>query len=82
VLALYAGDDTVVSTAHSLPEARFALRGNADATVIEVPHMNHTFQRFGAAAGTPEHEGPSVSDPGTLDLIGRWLADRLQPGRP
>jgi pimeloyl-ACP methyl ester carboxylesterase len=78
VLALYAGDDTVVSTAHSLPEARLALRANADATVIEVPHMNHTFQRLETgAAGTPEHVGPSVSDPATLDLITAWLVARL-----
>ncbi len=80
VLALYAGDDDVVMTSLSLPKAKSALRGNADATVIEVPRVNHTFQRLDTeVSGKPAYVGPSVSDPATLDLIDRWMASRLKP---
>ena len=78
VLALYAADDTVISTPRSIPEARLALRHNPDATVIEVPEVNHGFQpRASEASGKPEYKGWPVSDPETLDLIDRWLAKRL-----
>ncbi len=82
VLALYAGEDDVVLTSLSMPEAEAALRRNPDATVVEMPRVNHTFQRRETdASGKSAYAGPSVSDPATLDLIGRWLGSRLQPGR-
>jgi uncharacterized protein len=81
ILALYAADDTVISTQRSLPEARLALRHNPDAAVIEVPNVNHGFQRReSGVAGKPEYKGWPVSDPKTLDLIDRWLARQLLGG--
>lgn len=80
VLALYAGDDDVVPASLSMPQAESALRGNADAAVVEMPRVNHGFQRLGTdASGKPMYVGPAVSDPATLDLVGDWLVRRLKP---
>ncbi|NIJ21127.1 pimeloyl-ACP methyl ester carboxylesterase [Sphingomonas naasensis] len=78
ILALYAANDAVISTRRSIPEARLALRGNPDATVIEVPDVNHGFQQLESeASGKSEYKGWPISDPKTLNLIDQWLAKRL-----
>ena len=78
VLALYAADDTVVLTRLAMPDARLALRHNPDATVIEVPDVNHGSQPLATGTtGKRDYQGWPVSDPETLDLVDRWLARRL-----
>ncbi len=78
VLALYAADDAVISTPRTVPEARLALRGNPDASVIVVPDVNHGFHPLKSrASGVPEYDGWPISDAKTLDLIAPWLAKRL-----
>lgn len=78
VLAVYAADDAVVSTALSLPEARRALRGNPDATIVAMPDVDHGFKPLVSRAdGTRRYEGWPVSDPATLTLIDDWLSARL-----
>jgi pimeloyl-ACP methyl ester carboxylesterase len=80
VLALYAGEDDVVATRLGMPAATAALAGNGDATVAEMPETNHGFQRRTLAAnGSAVFEGPSVSDPATLDRVTDWLRQRLTP---
>ncbi|RYD51257.1 MAG: alpha/beta hydrolase [Sphingomonadales bacterium] len=80
VLALYGRADTVVPSTGNLDQARIALRANPDATVIEVPRMEHGFQSVALdALGKPNHVGPPISDPGVLDLVARWLRERLRP---
>ncbi|WP_457348478.1 alpha/beta hydrolase [Sphingomonas sp. UYP23] len=78
VLALYAADDTVVSTALSLPEARLALRANGDATIVEMPDVEHGFKPLvSTTSGQKDYRGWPISDPATLDLISAWLPQRL-----
>lgn len=78
VLVLYAADDTVISTPRSMPEARLALRNNPDASVIEVPNVDHGFQPLvPTTSGKPEYRGWPVSDPKTVSLIDQWLVKRL-----
>ncbi|RMB52313.1 hypothetical protein C8J44_3344 [Sphingomonas sp. PP-CE-3A-406] len=78
VLALYAADDTVVSSALSLPEARRALSQNKDATIVEMPNVDHGFKPLVlTASGKKDYQGWPISDPATLDLINEWLLHRL-----
>ncbi|MDZ5649396.1 serine aminopeptidase domain-containing protein [Nitrospirillum sp. BR 11828] len=78
VLALYAGRDTVVLTHRAMPEAQRALRANPNATVLEIPGVNHGFQHVDTH--TPGPLEPAVSAPEVLDLVQRWLGDRLHAG--
>ncbi|TWB45780.1 alpha/beta hydrolase family protein [Nitrospirillum pindoramense] len=78
VLALYAERDTVVPTHRAMPEAQRALHANPDATVLEIPGVNHGFQHIDTH--TPGPLEPAVSAPEVLDLVQRWLGDRLRAG--
>lgn len=79
VLAIYAADDTVVSTSLSIAEARRALTGNADAHVVEMPNVEHGFKPLVAtASGRKEYAGWPISDPATLDVIDAWLPKRVK----
>ena len=78
VLAIYASDDTVVFSRLSIPEARRALVGNRDATVVEMPNVEHGFKPLVmTASGKKAYEGWPISDPATLDMIEPWLTRRL-----
>ncbi|WP_148293987.1 S9 family peptidase [Azospirillum sp. B4] len=77
VLALYAGRDPYIATPRALPEARGALRGNPDATVLEIPGVNHGFQHVDTH--TPGPMEPAVSAPEVLTTVGNWLKARLHP---
>ncbi|WP_082445477.1 alpha/beta fold hydrolase [Sphingomonas sp. Leaf28] len=78
VLAIYAADDTVVSSALSIPEARRALSKNNDATIVEMPNVEHGFKPLVlTASGKRDYQGWPISDPATLDLINDWLPQRL-----
>jgi len=78
VLVLYAGMDRDVATPRNLPAARAALRDNPDANVIEMPGLNHVFQR--APTGNTEDYtslGLPFSGPGVVELVATWLEARL-----
>ncbi|GAA0726808.1 alpha/beta hydrolase family protein [Sphingomonas japonica] len=80
VLAVYAAEDDIVLGTIAQPAARAALAGNPDATVIELPAVNHVFQQRSVdLAGRHSFSGPSVSDAMTLDVVSGWLARRLAP---
>ena len=78
VLAIYAADDTVVSSALSIPEAKRALSKNNDATIVEMPNVEHGFKTLvSTTSGKKDYQGWPISDPATLDLINEWLPHRL-----
>ena len=78
VLVIYAADDTVVSSALSIPEARRALSKNKDASIVEMPNVEHGFKPLVlTASGKRDYQGWPISDPATLDLINEWLPRRL-----
>lgn len=78
VLAIYAADDTVVSSALSMPEARHALSKNRDAEIVEMRDVEHGFKPLvSATGGKKEYKGWPISDPATLSLIDGWLPRRL-----
>ncbi len=84
MLVIYAADDTVVSTALNLPEARLALRKHSDATIVEMPNVEHGFKPLvSTASGKKDYRGWPISDPATLDVISAWLPPRLlRPATP
>lgn len=78
VLALYASIDLFVPPATNMPAAQAALSDNPDATVLEIPSMNHIFQR--GVDGTLEEMrtlGAPNSDPHVVDTVAGWLGERL-----
>lgn len=81
VLALYAAGDTVVSNRLAIPSALAALAGNPDATIAQMPKVEHAFKPLVTTErGTAEYRGWPISDPDTIDLIDRWLGKRLGVG--
>lgn len=78
VLAIYAANDTTVSTALSMPEARRALANNHDAMIVEMPDVEHGFKPLVTTpAGKKDYAGWPISDPATLRVIDDWLPKRL-----
>ena len=79
VLVLNGEKDLQVPPALNLPPMRAALAGNRPATVIEMPGLNHLFQR--ATTGSPaeyvkidETLSPELLD--TVDAVGRGSSAR------
>jgi pimeloyl-ACP methyl ester carboxylesterase len=73
VLALDGSKDVQVVAAQNLPEIRKALAGNPDATVTELPGLNHLFQT--AQTGSPK-EYATIDEtfaPSALALIVDWV---------
>ncbi|WP_375244234.1 alpha/beta hydrolase family protein [Sphingomonas parapaucimobilis] len=78
VLAIYAANDTTVSTALSMPEARRALAKNHDAMIVEMPDVEHGFKPLVTTpSGKKDYAGWPISDPATLRVIDDWLRQRL-----
>ncbi len=78
MLMLYAADDTVVSSATSLPVARAMARRRRDVTVAEMPNVEHGFKPLVVAAdGSRDYRGWPISDPATLARVETWLTARL-----
>jgi uncharacterized protein len=75
VLALYGQKDLQVAAKTNLPLAQTALQdaGNKDATVRELPDLNHLFQH--AYSGSPAEYAAieETISPETLQLIGDWI---------
>lgn len=82
VLAVYAADDVVVSSRLAMPNAQAALRRNPDATIVQLPKVDHGYKPLVVTAtGMRDYQGWPLSDTATLDLVERWLAPRLTPDR-
>jgi pimeloyl-ACP methyl ester carboxylesterase len=74
VLALNGSLDVFMPSAENLGLIRAALKDNPDATIVEIPHLNHAFQTV--KLGTP-YEGMEVEEtfaPAALKIVGDWVA--------
>lgn len=75
VLALFGAKDVQVPPALNLPAVRRALRagGNRDFQVLELPGLNHLFQR--ARTGEPNEYASihSTMDPAALQTVAVWI---------
>jgi uncharacterized protein len=80
VLALNGSKDQQVVPAANLPAIRAALRANADATVIELPGLNHLFQD--APTGSPDEYADidETLSPAMLSVVTDWVVRRTQGG--
>lgn len=80
VLALIGSRDTQVPSAPNLAAMRAALAtaGNADATVRELPNLNHLFQT--ATTGAPtEYSGiEETIAPSALTLVSNWIVEHAK----
>ncbi|MBY0230488.1 MAG: alpha/beta fold hydrolase [Gemmataceae bacterium] len=78
VLALIGEKDLQILPGDNLPEFRKALKDNKDATVKELPKLNHLFQA--CKTGLPSEYGriEETFAPTALELIGEWVAARTK----
>jgi pimeloyl-ACP methyl ester carboxylesterase len=78
VLALNGSKDLQVLARLNLPALKAALSKDADATVTELPGLNHLFQS--ADTGLPSEYGriEETIDPHALDTITNWVLARSQ----
>jgi pimeloyl-ACP methyl ester carboxylesterase len=80
VLAVYASVDFITPAAINVPVVTAALAGNPDATIVELPGLNHIFQHhIDLSPGELEEPRMPNSAPEMVDLVGDWLAQRLNP---
>jgi len=73
VLALDGDKDVQVVARQNVPALREALKANPDATVVELPGLNHLFQTAGAGAPVEYIRIEETMSPAVLDLIGDWV---------
>ena len=77
VLALVGGKDVQVDPALNLPPLRAALEGNRDATVEEIPGVNHLFQTC-TTGGVSEYDRiEETFSPAVMNRLRGWLTERL-----
>jgi fermentation-respiration switch protein FrsA (DUF1100 family) len=81
ILAVTGENDLQVVASQNLPAIREALKANKDATVIELPGLNHLFQT--SATGDPREYGriEETFAPAALKTIGDWVVAKTG-GRP
>jgi dienelactone hydrolase len=78
VLALIGSNDLQVLPDQNLPALRGALKNNPDATVLELPKLNHLFQTSNTGAPSEYNEIEETIAPIALDLMTRWLKEHTQ----
>lgn len=78
VLALNGSLDLQVPASQNLPPIRAALAADRDATVIEMPGLNHLFQH--AATGSPAEYGAieQTLAPELLQTVSDWIGRRVR----
>lgn len=76
VLALGGDKDAQVVASQNLPAIRAALKDDPDATVIELPGLNHLFQT--AQTGSPLEYAKitETMSPGVLQMVADWINGR------
>ena len=77
VLALNGSLDRQVIAADNLPGIRAALRNDPDATVRELPGLNHLFQHAQTGAVGEYSEIEETMAPEVLDLVASWIKARF-----
>jgi hypothetical protein len=70
--------DVQVPPDQNLPALRAALAGNPDATVVELPNLNHLFQT--ATTGSPNEYGQIAEhvSPVALDRLSDWIVNHTR----
>ncbi|QKK01906.1 MAG: alpha/beta hydrolase [Pseudomonadota bacterium] len=76
VLALNGGLDVQVPAAQNLAAIRAALADHPDATVIELPGLNHLFQTATTGALGEYRDIEETFAPAALEVISDWILDR------
>ena len=77
VLVLSGSLDVQVPAKENLAAARDALRNNSNATVIELPGMNHLLQDAKTGAPSEYNEIEETMSPAALKIITDWLSRRF-----
>lgn len=78
VLALIGEKDLQVPADENLPALRDALKDNKDATVSELPGLNHMFQTATTGAPSEYAETEETIAPSALKLITDWIRARTK----
>lgn len=73
VLAVVGEKDTQVPPAQNLPALRAALKTNGDATVLELPGLNHMLQTAKTGAVAEYYYIEETIAPSALDTLTAWL---------
>lgn len=81
VLALNGSLDLAVPAALNLPAIRAALRHDRDATVLELPGLNHLFQNAKTGAPNEFARIPETMAPSALALMADWIRKHSGPAR-
>jgi uncharacterized protein len=74
VLVLNGSLDVQVPAKENLAAAREALRNNSDATVIELPRMNHLLQDAKTGAPNEYNDIEETMSPAAIKIITGWLS--------
>ena len=74
VLAMNGDKDVQVSAAQNLPAIREALKGDPDATVVELPGLNHLFQTAPTGAPVEYARIEETMAPAALARLVDWVA--------
>lgn len=74
VLALDGSKDTQVVAAQNLPALREALKGDPQATVMEMPGLNHLFQTAGTGSPNEYAQIEETISPTALKVVADWVA--------
>jgi uncharacterized protein len=77
VLAINGSLDRQVASAENLAAMRVALAKNPDATVRELPGLNHFFQTAGTGAIGEYDSITETFAPGAMDLVTNWILQRF-----
>ena len=81
-LVLNGSLDVQVPAKENLAAAREALKNNPDATVIELPGMNHLLQDAKTGGPNEYNDIEETMSPAAIKIITDWLSKRaLSPGR-
>ncbi len=77
LLALNGSLDLQVPAEANLAAIRSATAGNPDATIVELPGLNHLFQTATTGSVGEYATIEETFAPAALDLIGDWIAERF-----
>lgn len=80
ILALGGSVDRQVPTAENLAAIGRAGAGNRDVTTLELPGLNHMFQRARSGAIAEYAEITETFAPAALDVISGWIVQRFGAG--
>jgi len=79
VLAINGDKDVQVISKQSLPAIREALKNDPDATVLELPGLNHLFQTAGTGAPLEYARIEETISPTALNLMVDWVVAHTKP---